>query len=76
MTDQGLTSTEAARRLAEVGPNDPVVVHHLSTVLQLLRLFVNPLVVILLVASTISALLGQITDAAIIVTMVRARGRD
>ena len=37
---------------------------------QLLRLFVNPLVVILLVASTISALLGQVTDAAIIVTMV------
>ena len=70
MADQGLTSAEAARRMAKVGPNDPVVVHHLSTVLQLLRLFLNPLVVILLVASTISALLGQTTDAAIIVTMV------
>src|SRR5579864_5914528 len=70
MTDQGLTSVEAARRLTQFGPNEPVVVHHLSTVLQLLRLFVNPLVVILLVASAISALLGQLTDASIIVTMV------
>ena len=66
----GLTSEDAAQRLAQFGPNEPVVVRRLSTVLQLLRLFVNPLVVILLVASAVSALLGQITDAAIIVTMV------
>ncbi len=66
----GLTSAAAAQRLAQIGPNEPVVVRRLSTVWQLLRLFVNPLVVILLVASTISALLGQVTDAAIIVTMV------
>ena len=70
MTSQGLTSAEAARRLAQFGPNEPVVVRHLSTLLQLLRLFVNPLVVILLVASMISAVLGQVTDAAIIVTIV------
>ena len=66
----GLTSAAAAQRLAQVGPNEPVVVRRLSTVWQFLRLFVNPLVVILLVASTASALLGQITDATIIVTMV------
>ena len=70
MTEQGLTSTEAARRLAQFGPNEPAVVHRLSTVLQLLRLFVNPLVIILLAASAMSALLGQSSDAAIIVTMV------
>ena len=71
MTDQGLTSTEAAGRLAQVGPNEPVAVRHLSIlVLQLLRLFANPLVIILLVASMISALLGQVSDATIIVTMV------
>ena len=70
MTHAGLTSAEAAQRLAQFGPNEPVVVRHFSSLLQLLRLFVNPLVVILLVASTISALLGQVTDAAIIVTMV------
>ncbi len=70
MTNQGLTSTEAARRLAKFGPNEPVVVRHFSTVLQLLRLFANPLVVILFVASAISALLGQVTDATIIVTIV------
>jgi P-type Mg2+ transporter len=70
VSGEGLTSAEAARRLAQVGPNEPVAVHRLSTVVQLLRLFVNPLVVILFVASAISALLGQVTDAAIIVTMV------
>jgi Mg2+-importing ATPase len=69
-TERGLTSAEAARRLAEAGPNEPVVVHHLSTLLQLLRLFANPLVLILLVASVISAALGQPTDATIIVAMV------
>ena len=70
MTHAGLTSAEAEQRLAQFGPNEPVAVRHFSSVLQLLRLFVNPLVVILLVASAISALLGQVTDAAIIVTMV------
>ena len=70
MAQQGLTSTEAAQRLAQFGPNEPAVVRRLSTVLQLLRLFVNPLVIILLVASAMSALLGQSSDAAIIVTMV------
>jgi P-type Mg2+ transporter len=66
----GLTSSEAAARLAEVGPNEPLRVRRLSSVLQLLRLFLNPLVIILLVASAISALLGQVSDAVIIISMV------
>lgn len=70
MTEQGLTSTEAAARLAKFGPNEPVRVHRLFAVFQLLRLFLNPLVVILLVASVISATLGQIPDAVIIISMV------
>jgi Mg2+-importing ATPase len=68
--ERGLTSSEAAARLATVGPNEPVHVRRLSTVLQLLRLFLNPLVIILLVASVISFLLGQVSDAVIIVSMV------
>ena len=70
MTDSGLTSVEAARRLAEYGPNEPAPVRRLSAVVQLFHLFANPLVVILLVASAISASLGQQVDALIIVTIV------
>ena len=68
--DRGLTGAEAARRLAEHGPNEPARVRRLSAVGQLLRLFANPLVLILLVASAISAVLGQSTDAWIITTTV------
>jgi Mg2+-importing ATPase len=67
---QGLTSVEAARRLAEYGPNEPVPVRRLSLVVQFFHLFANPLVVILLVASAIAGSLGQRVDALIIVTMV------
>jgi P-type Mg2+ transporter len=66
----GLTSAAAAQQLARFGPNEAVAVRHLSAIWQFLRLFANPLVVILLVASSVSAVLGQMTDAAIIVTMV------
>lgn len=66
----GLTGAQAARRLAEFGPNEPVSVHRLSAVVELVHLFANPLVVILLVASAISASLGQRTDALIIITIV------
>ena len=66
----GLTSAEAARRLARYGPNEPVSVRRLSALVQLAHLFANPLVIILLVASAISALLDQRTDAVIIITIV------
>ena len=68
--EQGLTSAEAAARLAQVGPNEPVRVRHFSAIRQLARLFINPLVLILLVASAVSASLGQRADAIIIVSMV------
>ena len=68
--EEGLTSAEAARRLAVYGPNEAAPVRRLSAVVQLFRLFANPLVIILLVASAIAASLGQQFDALIIVTMV------
>ena len=70
MTEPGLTSAEAARRLAQYGPNEPVPVRRFSALQQFLRLFANPLVLILLVAALVSSLLGQPVDAAIIVTIV------
>jgi P-type Mg2+ transporter len=68
--EAGLTGVEAARRLTVYGPNEPVPVRRLSVVVQLLHLFSNPLVIILLVASVIAGALGQHVDALIIVTMV------
>jgi Mg2+-importing ATPase len=70
MTEPGLSSGEAAERLARYGPNEPAPVQRLSALVQLLHLFANPLVIILLVASVISGSLGQRVDAVIIVTMV------
>ena len=58
-TQQGLTGAEATRRLAQYGPNEPAPVHRLSAVIQLVHLFANPLVLILLVASAISGSMGQ-----------------
>jgi Mg2+-importing ATPase len=69
-SEEGLSSVEAARRLAAYGPNEPVPVRRPSAVVQLSRLFANPLVIILLVASVIAGSLGQHVDALIIVTMV------
>ena len=52
------------------GPNEPVRVRRFSALSQFAMMFANPLVVILLVASGISAALGQRTDAGIIVAIV------
>lgn len=70
MAETGLTSADAAARLAQFGPNEPVRVHRLSALRQLVRLFATPLVAILLAAAIVSAALGQHTDAGIIVTIV------
>ncbi|HUK33966.1 MAG TPA: HAD-IC family P-type ATPase, partial [Vicinamibacterales bacterium] len=70
MPEAGLSSDEAARRLAQYGPNEAVRVRRFSAVQQLLRLFANPLVLILLAAALVSSLLGQHGDATIIVTIV------
>ena len=66
----GLTSQEAEARLKQFGPNDPAPPQRHSAVLDFLRLFLNPLVLILLIAALLSAFLGDATDAAIIVVIV------
>jgi Mg2+-importing ATPase len=66
----GLTSVQAARRLTQYGLNEPAHIRRLSAIAQFLHLFATPLVAILLVASVISTLLGQVVDASIIVTIV------
>ncbi len=67
---RGLSSRQAAERLSKYGPNDPAPVKRGAAVIELLLLFVNPLVVILLIASVVSFILGNATDAVIILVMV------
>jgi magnesium-translocating P-type ATPase len=66
----GLSAAEAARRLAEYGPNDPAPSRQRSTVITLLLLFLNPLAIVLVIAAVFSAFLGQGVDTAIIVLVV------
>ncbi len=66
----GLTSAEARSRLAEFGPNLFHDRQQHSLILQFLSRFENPLVVLLLVASAISALTGEVTNFLIISTLV------
>src|SRR4026207_1410180 len=69
-TAAGLTSEEARQRLLEFGANDPVSSRRTSDLTQILFLFLNPLAVILLIASAISAAVGEVLNASIIALMV------
>ena len=66
----GLTSQAAAERLARYGPNEPAPARRRSAIVELLRLFANPLVLVLLIAAGASAALGEVTDAGIILAIV------
>lgn len=66
----GLTSQAAAERLARYGPNDPSRHKRRSAARDFLRLFLNPLVVVLLLAASASAVLGEPANAAIILMIV------
>ncbi len=70
VTEAGLSSEEASRRLVRYGPNEPVPLRRGTAITQFIRFCSNPLVLILLSACAISALVGQRIDAAIIAAMV------
>jgi Mg2+-importing ATPase len=67
---RGLSSEQAAARLSQYGPNEPAPAKRGAAFVELLALFVNPLVIILLIAGVVSFLLGNATDATIILVMV------
>jgi Mg2+-importing ATPase len=69
-TAAGLTGEEARQRLLEFGANDPVSSRRTSGLIQILFLFINPLAIILLIASGISAAVGEVLNASIIALMV------
>ena len=69
-TPQGLGAAEAQNRLRQFGPNSLARESRFAPVAEILRLFLNPLVLILLGAATVSAVTGERVSAAIIITIV------
>jgi Ca2+-transporting ATPase len=69
-TAAGLTQAEAARRLAEHGPNELPAQQRLSPWALLVEQFKNVLIIILLVATALSALLGHGVEAIAIAVIV------
>ncbi len=68
--ERGLTTQEAKARLAKIGPNEQAPARRAAGLIQVLLLFANPLVIILLIASIVSAFVGEIVNATIIALMV------
>ncbi|MGA2204555.1 MAG: magnesium-translocating P-type ATPase [Terriglobales bacterium] len=66
----GLTAQEAEARLDQFGPNEPAATQHHSLLSDFLHVFMNPLVLILVIAATASAFLGDKVDAGIIGVIV------
>ena len=69
-TSAGLTGSEAADRLKQTGPNMLRPPRKRALVLQFLARFKNPLVLILLIASAVSAFTGDVTSFLIISAIV------
>jgi len=70
--DTGLSDQEALRRLSVYGPNSFSEKKETHIVWEFLSHFKNPLIIVLLVASAISAWFGQITNLIIISIMILA----
>ncbi|MGZ3712087.1 MAG: HAD-IC family P-type ATPase, partial [Bdellovibrionota bacterium] len=66
----GLSAAEARARLEASGANELPTQGGFRVGSEILHLIANPLIVILLIASIISASLGQILESAIVVAMV------
>jgi Mg2+-importing ATPase len=66
----GLSADEAGARLKRFGPNEPAPPRRFEALRELGGFLLNPLVLILLVASAVSAAFGQVVSSLIIVGMV------
>ena len=67
---EGLTDAEAQARLARFGPNDALAHQGLPLSVRFLLRFSNPLILILLFASALSALAGDTASFLIVVVIV------
>lgn len=73
-THDGLTRSQAARRLKAFGPNTLEFSPPLNSLRLLARQFANPLILILLFAAAVSLFVGEWTDAAVIAAIVAGSG--
>lgn len=71
-TDCGLSSAEAARRLADDGPNELSARRRASRLEILLRQFRNPLIYTLLLSAAVALSLGKVTDGLVVLAVVLA----
>ena len=66
VTEKGLSDREAALRLEEYGPNEPAAKKKRGLCRQLFSKFLNPLVFVLLVISSISIFFNELVNALIV----------
>lgn len=66
----GLSAAEAAARLRRWGPNELAPPRRLEAIREIARYVANPLVIILLLASGISAAFGQVASSVIVALML------
>ena len=69
-TYKGLTTAEAHKKLKEYGENIIYRKRHLRPLIAFVKKFNSPLLLLLIGTSVLSAFLGQITSALIILTMI------
>jgi Mg2+-importing ATPase len=67
---QGLSAVEAQERLLRYGPNDAMAREGLPLAVQFFMRFGNPLILILLFASALSAVAGDTTSLVIVIVIV------
>lgn len=65
-TDQGLTTTEATRRLTEDGPNDLPAAGRPGALRIAARQFASPLIALLIAAAALTVVFGAYVDSAVI----------
>ncbi len=71
-TADGLTSDQAARRLAKFGRNEPPAVSRKNVVLRFLAHFNNVLIYVLIGSATVTFILGHLVDTTVILAVVLA----
>ena len=70
----GLTAGEASARLGRAGPNTVAATRRAGVLALLARQFTSPIILILVGATVLSGLLGDVTDALIILAIVGLSG--
>jgi Mg2+-importing ATPase len=73
-TKEGLSGSEAAERLRSEGPNRVEVARRRRGLRLLVAQFANPIILILVLATVLAMLLGDLTDGTIILVIIAASG--